>query len=400
MDVARLPLPAATRSAAESFVAEHLGHLTDGLPAGSPSFRGGQRAADAALARFDVAGYASRRNEVAPEERRGASRLSPYIRHGLLSLSEVWDAVEGGPARDVRKFRDELLWQEYARHWYARLGRATAEPVRNRPVSTAPGDGWDRMMPCLNAVVGELENDGWLVNQTRMWLASDWTVRHGQDWRRGEDRFFRHLLDGSRAANRLGWQWTTGVGSSKPYAFSRWQVEKRAPGMCARCPLRDACPIEHRPGDRATVPVDWPDEVDLTGPSTTVTEGTPDAVWLTAESLGRGDPALQAHPALPVVFVFDEPLLARLRLDTKRLVFLTETLTELAEERTLEVHLGDPIVELQDRALAVTHAPVPGFERRAAALRPVETHPWPWLRRPRPGSVRSFSAWRKRADRR
>jgi len=36
-------------------------------------------------------------------------------------------------------------------------------------------------------------------------------------------------------------------------------------------------------------------------------------VWLTAESLGDADPALAAHADLPAVFVFDEPLLARLR---------------------------------------------------------------------------------------
>ena len=395
----RLELPAATRSAVEAFVTEHLGHLVDGAVAGSPSFRGGQRSADAALAGFDVAGYADRRNEVAPVERRGASRLSPFIRHGLLTLREVWDAVAGGPDRDVRKFRDELLWQEYARHWYARLGPATMQPLRRRPVTTEPGDGWDRMLPCLNAAVAELEHDGWLVNQTRMWLASDWTVRHGQDWRRGEDRFFRHLLDGSRAANRLGWQWTTGLGSSKPYGFSRYQVERRAPGLCRRCPHREACPIEDWPDERPVENVDWPPEVDLSGPDQIVTRNAPDTVWLTAESLGHADPALAANPELPAAFVFDEPLLTRLRLDGKRLVFLTETLAELAELRPVEVHLGDPIVELGGRALAVTHAPVPGFETRAAALSLAEIHPWPWLRAPRPGSVRSFSAWRKRVDR-
>ncbi|MEM9465141.1 MAG: FAD-binding domain-containing protein [Actinomycetota bacterium] len=396
----RLPVPPAERSAVERWVTDHLGHLTDAPVVGSPSFRGGQRAADAALAQFDVAGYAGRRNEVAPIERRGASRLSPYIRHGLLSLNDAWAAVGGGPSRDVQKFRDELLWQEYARHWYARLGRSTATALRNRPASVRPGDGWDRMLPCLNAVVGELEADGWLVNQTRMWLASDWTVRNGQDWRRGEDRFFRHLLDGSRAANRLGWQWTTGVGSSKPYGFSRWQVEKRASGLCRRCPHRDACPIEAWPDDPTTTPVAWPEEHDLSGPDEVVTDATPDAVWLTAESLGVGDPALECNPGLPAVFVFDEPLLARLRLDGKRLVFLTETLAELAEDRPLELRLGDPTIELTGRSLAVTHAPVPGFVDRAAAIGPVETHPWRWLRRPRPGSVRSFSAWRKKVDRR
>ncbi|MEQ8842229.1 MAG: FAD-binding domain-containing protein [Acidimicrobiales bacterium] len=392
----RLELPSPTRSSVETFVTENLGHLVDRPVIGSPSIRGGQGQADAALTGFDVTRYAARRNEVDPPERRGASRLSPYIRHGLLSLGEVWDAVGGGPTRDVRKFRDELLWQEYARHWYARLGHATAQPLRQQPVATEPGDGWDRMLPCLDLVVAELEQDGWLVNQSRMWLASDWTVRNGQDWRRGEDRFFAHLLDGSRAANRLGWQWTTGFGSSKAYGFSRRQVEKRAPQCCRQCPHRAACPIEDWPPDRPTEPVEWPAETDLTGPNQVVTIAEPEAVWLTAESLGHADPALAAHPDLPVVFVFDEPLLARLHLDGKRLVFLTETLAELAEMRAVELHLGHPAVELAGRALAVTHAPVPGFRTRAAALQPVETHPWPWLRTPGPGSVRSFSAWRKR----
>jgi deoxyribodipyrimidine photo-lyase len=36
-----------------------------------------------------------------------------------------------------------------------------------------------------------------------------------------------------------------------------------------------------------------------------------------------------------VVFVFDEPLLDRLRLSSKRLVFLVETLADLAGRRTV-----------------------------------------------------------------
>ena len=177
--------------------------------------------------------------------------------------------------------------------------------------------------------------------------------------------------------------------------FSRWQVEKRAPGMCRQCPHRAACPIDAWPDEPAQQAVAWPAEVDLTGPSDVLTESNPDTVWLTAESLGVTDPALECNPALPVIFVFDEPLLARLRLDGKRLVFLTEALAELAEERDLELRLGDPRHELADRALAVTHAPVPGFATRGAALNLAEVHPWPWLRHPRSGSVKSFSSWRR-----
>jgi deoxyribodipyrimidine photo-lyase len=130
-----------------------------------------------------------------------------------------------------------------------------------------------------------------------------------------------------------------------------------------------------------------------------VDDAAPEAVWLTAESLGDADPALAAHAGLPVVFVFDVPLLARLRLAPRRLVFLAECLADLATRREVEVWRGDVVATLAGRPLAVTHAPVPGFRRRAARLRLVERHPWPWLRRPAGGPVGSFSAWRARTER-
>jgi deoxyribodipyrimidine photo-lyase len=120
-----------------------------------------------------------------------------------------------------------------------------------------------------------------------------------------------------------------------------------------------------------------------------------DAVWLTAESLGDDDPALVAHPGTPVVFVFDEPLLRRLRLSGKRLVFLTETLADLATRRPVELHRGTVSDELADRRLAVTFAPVPGFRRLAGRVDPAEVHPCPWLFRPRAGRLQSYTAWRK-----
>ncbi|MEM7141728.1 MAG: FAD-binding domain-containing protein [Actinomycetota bacterium] len=395
MPTSQLPVPPPGRAAAEAFVAEHLRGLFDDEVAASAAFRGGQSAADLALSALDVGGYASRRNEVEPPGRRGASRLSPYIRHGLLDLPRVWRAVEGGPGRDVAKFRDELLWQEYARHWYARLGDRTGRGIR-RELEASAAPGWGRL-PCVTKVVEELERDGWLVNQTRMWLASHWAIRRGADWREGEDEFFRHLLDGSRAANRLGWQWTTGVGSSKPYGFSRWQVEKRGSRWCRSCELRDRCPIQDWPDDPSYVDVEPPTPTGLEGSLAVEVSGVADAVWITAESLGDDDPALAANPALPVIFVFDEPLLRRLRLSSKRLVFLTETLADLAMRRDVRLHLGDPVAVLAKTPVAVTHAPVPGFARRARALQPAEVHPWPWLAPPHGRSVSSFSAWRKHA---
>ena len=393
-----LPAIPSDRAGAVAWVREHLGHLTCDQPVASP-IRGGQAAADAALAALDITGYAARRSTVLPETERGATGLSPYIRHGLLPLPAVWDAVADAPPRDRAKFRDELLWQEYARHLYARLGRELRRPLRFAPpVPTAAWEGepWRPDLPCLATTTAELREKGWLVNQTRMWLASQHGVRAGRDWLAGAEEMYRHLLDGSPAANLLGWQWTVGTGTGRVYGFSRWQVERRAPELCRSCPLSSACPIEDRPEADAGAPVGAsPRLIGGTtdaGPVRAEVVGSPEAVWLTAESLGDTDPALLAHPDLPAVFVLDEPLLARLRLSGKRLVFLAETLAGLGAE----VRLGDPVSELAGRPLAATWTPVPGWKRRAAALDLVALHPWPWLRRPGPGSLQSFTAWARR----
>ena len=388
-----------------AWVATHLGDLTlegpDGVRRGG--HRGGQGAADEALAALDVTGYARSRSTVLPESRRGASAMSPYVRHGLLGLPELWDAVVDAPAQDKRRYRDELMWQEYARHVYARVGSANGAPLRyeppHPPALPATADR-DEQMACTSWVHDALVEDGWLVNQTRMWWASHWTVRHGRDWREGEDEFFTHLLDGSRAANRLGWQWTIGAGTGKPYGFSRWQVEKRAPSLCRSCPLRDACPIQGWPdADRGPRVEVGPLAEGLGGPGAgpegVADEGDPSAVWLTAESLGDTDPALGGHPDLPVVFVFDEPLLRSLRLSGKRLVFLAEALADLAGRREVDVRRGRVPDELVGTPVAATYAPVPGFARHAASVDVVRMHPWPWLARPTNQRLTSFSAWRK-----
>ena len=388
------------------WVGEHLADLCIDEPRRSDRFVGTQEAADEALAAFDAAGYAKRRNEVLPLSRRGASGLSPWIRHGLLTLPQVWAAVDG-PRADLEKFRDELRWQEYARHLYARLGHGTGTPLRQRRVSgvTAEADPWDRSMRCVGVNLEELERDGWMVNQTRMWLASQWSVRHGADWRDGEYHFFAHLLDGSRAANRLGWQWTIGTGTAKVYGFSQSQVRRRAPGLCETCPLQHSCPIRDGPDEPPFGAVDAdpglrsdPDVGQTAGPARAEYHSTPEWIWLTAESLGDDDPALAAHPDLPAVFVFDLPLLSSLRLSSKRLVFFTDRLAELGAGRHLEVHLGNPVDVLDGRPLATTFAPVPGWRRRVRRLDLAEVHPWPWLERPGSGSLASFSAWSKKAS--
>ena len=365
---------------------------------GRSSIRGGQSAADQALSNLNIAGYSKNRSEVLPLQSRGVSQLSPYIRHNLLPLQRVWDHVAKAPFADREKYRDELLWQEYARHLYARIGKRLFNNLRFEQVWDKPGNGWPEGMACVDFATSELEEDGWLVNQSRMWLASHWTVRNEFGWLHGQEEMYRHLIDGSRAANLLGWQWTVGTGTGKPYGFARWQVEKRAPQLCGGCALKSRCPIEKFSNEAALdeAPLEGlllsdPDLEATTGPIIVKENKSPTTVLLTIDSMGDADPALVANPHLPVIFIFNESALRQLQLSSKRIYFYLETLQDLAKRRQLTVYLGDPYEFAQQNSVALTYAPVPSF---AKFKNLAELHPYLWLRKPHAKSVRSFSAWR------
>jgi deoxyribodipyrimidine photo-lyase len=107
--------------------------------------------------------------------------------------------------------------------------------------------------------------------------------------------------------------------------------------------------------------------------------------------MGDADPALLAHPQLPVVFIFNEKALSKLQLSSKRIYFYLETLQDLATRRDLSVYLGDPYEFAEQNSVALTYAPVPSF---AKFKNLAQIYPYPWLKPPHALSIRSFSAWR------
>lgn len=376
----------------------HFGGLHSG--GGRSHIKGGQSAADRALSALNINGYAKKRSQVQPVNARGATMLSPYIRHNLLTLNQVWRAAKSAPYEDKEKFQDELLWQEYTRHVYARIGVRLFRNLRYEQKWDTPGDGWPKGMQCVDSVLGELESDGWIVNQSRMWLASQWTVRNEVGWLNGQERMYQNLLDGSRAANLAGWQWTVGSATGKPYGFARWQVENRAPGQCLKCALKKACPIQEFKDLSPLLDLEMEPLLDsdpnleaTAGPIEAIKYDVPEHVLITIDSMGDSDAALRAHQDLPVVFVFNEAALSTLQLSSKRIFFYLETLQDLATRRDLTVYLGSPYNFAKEHAVAVTYAPVPSFKKFSNLA---EIHPFPWLRQPHSGSVKSFSAWRRK----
>jgi deoxyribodipyrimidine photo-lyase len=369
-------------------------------------WRGGRRAALERLASLDPALYARTRNHVDG----AVSGLSPWIRHGVLSLAEVRDAAVARAGAAAEKFVSELGWRDYWRQVHAALGERIAEPLEP-PAATPRAAVCDHVpadvlqaatgMACIDAFVHRLHETGWLHNHERMWLAS-WLVHvRGVAWRAGADWFLSHLVDGDPASNHLSWQWVAGSFSAKPYLFNRENLETFTAGdHCRRCPVFGVCDVEgsyeelaerlfvggagprSSPTPKIHPAAPWRPSGDLPAPGRPVPERP--LVWLTLDSASAIGPAAAAHPAAPRIFVVDADWLAAERPALKRLVFLWEC---LADVPGVEIHVGDPRGILPARAaacgcdgIAVADTPCPRVRAAAAAIArtlPVAVHEWP-----------------------
>ena len=365
-----------------------------------PLIRGGQSNADLALHNLDISNYAKLRNNVYPKSKRGSSYLSAYIRHGLIDLKEAWKYVEKFKYEDKTKYRDELLWQEFSRHLYAIVGKKSQNYLNYSINSINSKNTNTEKMNCINTVKKELEETGYMVNQTRMWFASHFSIRDSGDWNNYENYMFKHLVDGSRFANRLGWHWVMGSQTGKVYGFSKFQVQKRAKKLCDECDLNFNCPIN-----------DWPESIEITkknidvvtdvyknfGPQEIKTNNkNPDFVWITAESLGDDDPSMKYFSNLPVVFIFDKKLLNSLKISTKRINFLLDCLKEISLKRDLTVVIDDPLIYLKNKLFASTFAPVPKYKKITKINKPLYEFPAQRLVQPIEFYPNSFSSWKKR----
>ena len=72
--------------------------------------------------------------------------------------------------------------------------------------------------PLVDAAMRQLLQTGWMHNRLRMVVASFLTKHLLIDWRKGEQFFMQHLIDGDLASNNGGWQWAASTGcDAQPY---------------------------------------------------------------------------------------------------------------------------------------------------------------------------------------
>jgi deoxyribodipyrimidine photo-lyase len=265
-------------------------------PSQGPAALGGRRAAEDRLAAIDPARYGATRNHLDG----AVTRLSPYIRHGVLTLAEVRDAVfarlrdhrsapgptpqvlqgelfgrkdgplvgdEGGSSLAQRRAGEKLIaelgwrdyWQRLWRQWgdgiwidreplkTGHLPEAYASDLPSDLAAAATG------LACMDGFAAQLMGTGWLHNHARMWLASYVVHWRRVRWQAGARWFLQHLLDGDPASNNLSWQWVASAFSHKPYIFNRGNLERFSSGrFCANCPAAErggagapgGCPFE------------------------------------------------------------------------------------------------------------------------------------------------------------
>ena len=239
---------------------------------------------------MDPARYGASRNHLDG----AVTRLSPWIRHGVLTLAEVRQAVfarlealaepggvvqtnlftstaGGSPSGGSRlwneaqrrageKLISELGWRDYWQRLWRQLGDGIwhdREPLKtgHRPDAYAaeiPSDiaAASTGLPCIDAFAAELMATGWLHNHARMWLASYVVHWRRVRWQAGARWFLQHLLDGDPASNNLSWQWVASSFSHKPYIFNRANLERFSGGRyCGDCPRAGrggaaGCPFE------------------------------------------------------------------------------------------------------------------------------------------------------------
>lgn len=224
------------------------------LPGGAPALAPGEAAARERLGRFldgPIHHYSDRRNSPAVE---GTSRLSQDLRHGTLSIREVYakcaQVAENSPAAhqsSVGVFIDELIWREFYMQvlWHRPevLDHEWQEQYRRlrwrshwRPEKQSAGEDFGRWcrgetgFPIVDAGMRQLSATGFMHNRVRMIVAMFLTKDLHIWWMHGESWFMRHLVDGEIASNNGGWQWSASTGTDAAPYFriqNPWSQSKR-----------------------------------------------------------------------------------------------------------------------------------------------------------------------------
>ncbi len=336
--------------------AERLQYIRRMFPSAIGSFlgdewRGGRHEALKRLNSMDAVAYNRNRNFL-----NGAvTKLSPFFRHGCLTLKEASDSAQERFGEHAEKFVFELAWRDYWRHVWYEMGDGIFSDIEDPKVALG-----DKLMPdfirqgitglpCMDGFIRDLTQYGYVHNHARMWFAAYVVHWLKVDWREAADWFEHHLLDGDKASNHLSWQWVASLFSSKPYYFNKENLARyTGEKYCANCKI--TCPFDDTyealndklfanltPAPAKKHKVSIPLKVAMSTHQAV-------AIFVHDEMLSAAHPLM--HKPMPKIFVFDDLLHGRWPL--KRIQFVADCLSELQD---VEVWMGDTPTVLKERGV-------------------------------------------------
>ena len=315
------------------------------------NWRGGRQEAQKRINTLDVVAYTRNRNFL----NGSVSKLSPYFRHGCITLKEASDNVRNRFGEQSQKFVQELAWRDYWHRVWFQLGNGIFSDIEDPKVVL--GDklipDYNRQgitgLPCMDGIIRDLMLEGYVHNHGRMWFAAYVVHWLKVDWREAADWFENNLLDGDKASNHLSWQWVASLFSSKPYYFNKENLSRfTGDKYCATCKVK--CPfnasyeaLQAQLFSDVSVQIAKTHRVlmpEKMGISTHQAVG----IFVHDEMLSAAHPLLRR--SMPKFFVFDEFLHGKWPL--KRLQFVVDCLSELQD---VEVWIGDTREVLKERGV-------------------------------------------------
>ena len=156
------------------------------------------------------------------------SKLSPYIRFGLISINRMWHELNQLiPNKSIDHYKSELGWREFSYYLLYHFPHLESKNMQSKfdnfewENSNKYFNAWKTGQtgyPIVDAGMRELWQTGFIHNRTRMVVASFLVKNLLIDWRLGEKWFWDCLVDADYASNVASWQWVAGTGAdAAPY---------------------------------------------------------------------------------------------------------------------------------------------------------------------------------------
>ncbi|MDA9129206.1 DNA photolyase family protein [Candidatus Gracilibacteria bacterium] len=159
--------------------------------------------------------YKENRNDLWKD---GVSRLSPYHRHGIFSIRQIYNKAKNTSDH----FVSELAWREFWHHIFYNFPKTKDQEFLEKYRYLKWDNDAEKFQkwcdgetgyPIVDAAMKQLNETNWMHGRARMVVASFLTKDMHIDWRLGEKYFKEKLLDYDEAVNLGNWQWSASVGA-------------------------------------------------------------------------------------------------------------------------------------------------------------------------------------------